>query len=616
MNLRDRADRNRTRNGGGTSSDLISLEILQQHFGNKRKEVAKSLGISVSTLKRVCRSRGIPRWPHPKRNNVSRHSDPHRQENPSPTFNTPSTNGHITMENEMGGPNSEPSECLPDSFEDPNFQNIGNAVYNETTIAGGSSQCVFQLQGHTTQSAAYPNCNALLFPQPQIASTEVLNENIGGSEYRRDLLASRAEAYFEGHVSESSNLTFHACYDAATPSEALASVATIPHMISHLIEGSPNTFQLENETGGRILELNEFLQDSLEVPSFGNTPNDLLVEMDFDGSFPGNYHNADFRFSSVHNETEAAGGSSKWAFQVQGQTTQFPAHPIPNVVVLPQPQIASTEVLSENMGSSKDGIDFLASLGEAFLEGDVFESSNLMVPAASSDAAGPSQPEAAILHTRPTTPQWILHLTGRPSECAFQSPEFPAYPNPNDLLDPHPQTASTQIPSEIMGSLEDQSNLLAPQEEPLIEGHVFGSVNGTVHSSSETALSQQPMATIPDALPTISDKTPTTDMMPRLAAREDTRSVTLKLTYGNTKIKFAFPLMSGIIELKEQVKKRLKTRLKKLDLDSFDVQYEDAAGDSILLGCDEDLRDHLQLSNNQEVRLLVVDNDANTENFR
>ncbi|KAH7860148.1 hypothetical protein Vadar_009954 [Vaccinium darrowii] len=766
--FQSRTERKRTRNGEGTSSDLISLETLQQHFGSKRKDVADSFGISVSTLKRVCRSRGIPRWPHTKRKNVSRHSDPHRQENPSPTFNTPSTNGHITMENEMGGPNSEPT------------------VYNETTTAAGSSQCVFRLQGHTTQSTAYPNHNALLFPQPQIASTEVLNESIGGSEYRRDLLASRAEAYFEGHVSESSNLTFHACYDAATPRQALASVATIPNMISHLVEGSPNTntFQLENEMGGLILEPNEFLPDSFEVPSFGNTLNDLLaemdfdgsfpvsrhsdphqqenpsptfntpstngqitmenemdgpsleptvynetttagsssqcvfqlegqtmqstayphrnallfpqtqiastevvneniggseygrdllasqaeaytatpsqalasvptiphmishlvegspktfqlenemgglilepneflpdffeapsfgntlgdllVEMDFDGSFPGNYRDADFSFSSVNNETEAAGGSYTWAFQVQGQTTQFPAYPISNVVALPPPQIASTEVLSENMGSSKDRINFLASQGEAFLEGHVFESSNLMVPAACSDAAGPSQPEATILHMMPTIPQGIPHLTGRSSEWAFQSPEFPAYPNPNDLVDPHPQTASTQIPSEIMGSLEDQSNLLAPQEEPLIEGHVFGSVNGTVHSSSETALSQQPVATIPGATPTISDQTPSISMMPHLAAREDTRSVMLKLTYGQKKIRFPFPLMSGIIELKEQVKKRLK----KLDLDSFDVEYEDATGDRILLGCDEDLRDHLQLSNNQEVRLLVVD---------
>jgi len=99
-------------------------------------------------------------------------------------------------------------------------------------------------------------------------------------------------------------------------------------------------------------------------------------------------------------------------------------------------------------------------------------------------------------------------------------------------------------------------------------------------------------------------------MMSDLAAREDTRSVVLKITYRKKILRFKFPLMSGINELKEEVKKRLK-----LELDSFDVEYEDEDGDSILLNCDEDLRNHLQLSSNPVIRLLVIDSDANTTDF-
>ncbi|KAL8053603.1 hypothetical protein ABFX02_05G082400 [Erythranthe guttata] len=41
----------------------LTLEALKPHFGTKLKDVAKELGVSISTIKRTCREYGIDRWP-------------------------------------------------------------------------------------------------------------------------------------------------------------------------------------------------------------------------------------------------------------------------------------------------------------------------------------------------------------------------------------------------------------------------------------------------------------------------------------------------------------------------------------------------------------------------
>ncbi|XP_058214025.1 uncharacterized protein LOC131325669 isoform X2 [Rhododendron vialii] len=662
-------------NREGISSHVFSLDILQPHFGSKREDVAKSLGISVSTLKRICRYHGIPRWPNRIRSSVSGLPNPYGEKNPLPTFNTLSTNGQTTMENEVGGQNLEPNECLPDSFDDPNFQNtrIGSisefgktptfydslsghchdaefcfsAVYSETEVAGDSSEWVFQLEGQTTQSIACANSNALVFPQRHIASEEVLNENGGSSEDRRDSLASQAEASFEGHVSESSNLTVLACSDAAAPNQPLATMPTVPNIIPHVTGGSSETFQLEKEMGGQIREPNEFLPDSFQDPSLCDAGNDSIVEIGktpaFHDSFHGNHCDVEFCFSSVYNETGAAGGSSRWAFQLEGQTTQIPSYPIPDVLVS-KPHIASIEVLSENMGRAEDRRILLpsqeTSQKEAFLQGHVFESSNLTVPTFS-DAAAPSQPLATILHTIPTIPPMVPRLTGGSSE-------FSGCPNLSGIVDPHPQITSTQILSENMRTLEDLGIFLVSQE-PFMEGCGSGSINPTIPSCLDPAPSQQPMMppsslvdphpqiastqilcdnmgtsealsiflvsqepfmkesgsgsnnqTIPSCLDPAPSQQP---RMPPLIASQDTSSVRVKATYGRTTIAFKLSFASGIIQLKEEVSKRLW-----FELGNFDLKYKDADGDLVSIVCDDDVRDYLQLLTslgNQVSKLFV-----------
>ncbi|KAH7852811.1 hypothetical protein Vadar_029502 [Vaccinium darrowii] len=410
----------------GIASHGYSFEHVQQHFGSKRENDAKILGVCLSTFKRITRDHGIRRWPNQIRNNVWRSPDPHREKNLSPMFKALSTTSPITMENDMGCQNPEPNELLPDSFEDLNFWNGENGSL------------------------------------PEIEKTPAFHDSLSGN-----------------------------CCEA-----------------------------------------------------------DICL--------------------SEHDKTQTAGGSFRWAFQLKGLTTQFTANPNLNTLVFPHPQIASTEVLSENMGSSEARTKLLASQAEGFLEGHVSDSSNLTFP--------------------------LEGQSMQPTDC----------PNHNTLQLPQPLIAVTQILNENMESSEDR---IASQQEPFLGGHVCGSINLTVPTCSGQSSSQQPMSTTPSTMHTI------LHMMPPLTSSLDASSVKLKATYRDTIVEFQLPLASGIIELKEEVAKILK-----LELDSFNVRYKDeeGEGDWILIPCDKDLRNYLQLFSslvNPVIRLLVVDKDASLTNL-
>ncbi|KAM7531449.1 hypothetical protein LguiB_034859 [Lonicera macranthoides] len=60
-----------------TTKLSCSLEALKQHFGMKIDDAADSLGISRSTLKRICRDNGINVWPYRKRKKNIMHTIPH-----------------------------------------------------------------------------------------------------------------------------------------------------------------------------------------------------------------------------------------------------------------------------------------------------------------------------------------------------------------------------------------------------------------------------------------------------------------------------------------------------------------------------------------------------------
>ncbi|KAF7144392.1 hypothetical protein RHSIM_Rhsim05G0036800 [Rhododendron simsii] len=160
------------------------------------------------------------------------------------------------MENDMAGQNPEPNEFLLDSFEDLNFWNTENGsiagienpnahVFLEssedrrnfleehvsessdlTSLACSDSQLVatilhtmpaiphmlpqltgrscepFQWEAQSMQPTAYANLNALVFPKPKMALTQIPTVNMGNLE---DWRASKQESVLEGHVSGSVN---------------------------------------------------------------------------------------------------------------------------------------------------------------------------------------------------------------------------------------------------------------------------------------------------------------------------------------------------------------------------------------------------------------------------
>ncbi|EOA15435.1 hypothetical protein CARUB_v10004076mg [Capsella rubella] len=91
----------------------------------------------------------------------------------------------------------------------------------------------------------------------------------------------------------------------------------------------------------------------------------------------------------------------------------------------------------------------------------------------------------------------------------------------------------------------------------------------------------------------------------RGASGSETRTITIKASYKEDIIRFRISSGSGIMELKDEVAKRLK-----LDAGTFDIKYLDDDNEWVLIACDADLQECLEIprsSRTNIVRLLVHD---------
>ncbi|KAJ8764819.1 hypothetical protein K2173_010284 [Erythroxylum novogranatense] len=92
---------------------------------------------------------------------------------------------------------------------------------------------------------------------------------------------------------------------------------------------------------------------------------------------------------------------------------------------------------------------------------------------------------------------------------------------------------------------------------------------------------------------------------PHVMARQEMKSITIKATYREDIIRFRISLNAGIVELKEEVAKRLK-----LEVGTFDIKYLDDDHEWVLIACDADLQecvDISRLSGSNIIRLSVQD---------
>ncbi|CAK7335773.1 unnamed protein product [Dovyalis caffra] len=99
------------------------------------------------------------------------------------------------------------------------------------------------------------------------------------------------------------------------------------------------------------------------------------------------------------------------------------------------------------------------------------------------------------------------------------------------------------------------------------------------------------------------------DAMPHVTSRQEMKNVTIKATYREDIIRFRISLSCGIVELKEEVAKRLK-----LEVGTFDIKYLDDDHEWVLIACDADLQECMDVSRSSSyyiIRLSVHDANAN-----
>ncbi|XP_043716224.1 protein NLP7-like isoform X2 [Telopea speciosissima] len=99
--------------------------------------------------------------------------------------------------------------------------------------------------------------------------------------------------------------------------------------------------------------------------------------------------------------------------------------------------------------------------------------------------------------------------------------------------------------------------------------------------------------------------TPFSHKMPHVAANLEIGTITIKATYREDIIRFRLSLTSGMVKLKEEVAKRLK-----LEVGSFDIKYLDDDHEWVLLACDADWHECMdvsRLSGGRVIRLFVYD---------
>ncbi|KAL7195271.1 hypothetical protein ACSBR1_035483 [Camellia fascicularis] len=371
-----------------TTESVLSFEDLQQHFGCKRDNAAKALGVSVSTVKRTCRQHGIPWWPSRKKKKVSKTDcillKPQGEKNVSPTCSKMPTDGQTERGNEMVG-------HLQDQNEGPNLSNTENGSNKEsiTTLIFQDSVPVSEMDCILLEPEGEKNVS-FTYKTPTVGIVLDFKEGPNLSN-------------IENHSNEES--TTAPTFQDSVPVFERDCILLEPQGEKNAspTHSTPTTGETEVGNGmvGHIQDQNGIVPEFLESPNLSNTENcsneKSLTIPNFQDSVPGNYPAMDFSILSTYRESAEAGGSSELAFQ-SNELTPLTAYPNPNACVFTQPHISLREMPIENVGSSRDSRNFSTSAVGFFMGGHVSESSWTM-PLCSNLA--PMQTMATIPHTMP-----------------------------------------------------------------------------------------------------------------------------------------------------------------------------------------------------------------------
>ncbi|KAI8553589.1 hypothetical protein RHMOL_Rhmol05G0027600 [Rhododendron molle] len=616
----------------------IVSENLQQYFGHTRKDVAAYFGVSVSTFKRMCRQQGITQWQNRmgSSGSVSKPPDQHGERNASTARETPSHNVQTGMEGELFGQNEVANVFRRDFMGGPIALNTSTAretpSHNVQTGMEGepvgqnqeSNECqqdfmerqfalntesgLIMVSRPPDQHGEMNTSTACERPSHNVQTGmkgELFGQNEVANVFRRDFMGGPIALNREsGLIMVSRPPDQHGERNTSTSCE------TPSHNVETRMEGElfgqnevANVFRRDfmggpialNRESGLIMVLRPPDQHGERNTSIACRTPSCNVETGMEVELVGqnqeaNVFRRDFTEgpTALNTENGLIIGSSS---QVNDQSTLSTPYQNHNALVFPQPRIRS--MLSENRGGSIDWRNSLASQAEPFSDRHISGSINLAFPTWL-DQAAPSQhaeghsvqstvyPYHNAVHHFPEG-----HSRDPLDQLEGQTMQFPAHPNPNALGLPQFQIASSQVPS----ANEDR---IASQVESFFMGHVSESSNLAFPEYSDAAAPIHPVATI-------------------LTERQDTRSVKVKATYGDSIIKFQLPLTSGIKELMQEVSKAPDC-----ELGSFDVYYKDEDGDWILMTRDYNVSEYLQLLNslgNQATKLKVRKKVPNTTNI-
>ncbi|XP_019428622.1 PREDICTED: protein NLP6-like [Lupinus angustifolius] len=177
-------------------------------------------------------------------------------------------------------------------------------------------------------------------------------------------------------------------------------------------------------------------------------------------------------------------------------------------------------------------------------------------------------------------------------ELAFQPTNtlnFPSdYPIPNIAPAELQQQPFREMLIEDAGSSEDFRNLCPSITDAILED-LIPEACGTNLPCSDLA-PRQSLHTLNNAV------TP--------ADRKEIKNVTIKATYKQYIIRFRVSLTCSIVDLREEVAKRLK-----LEVGTFDIKYLDDDNEWVLIACDADMQECMDVSSSGSniVRVLVHD---------
>ncbi|KAG9154994.1 hypothetical protein Leryth_012178 [Lithospermum erythrorhizon] len=164
---------------------------------------------------------------------------------------------------------------------------------------------------------------------------------------------------------------------------------------------------------------------------------------------------------------------------------------------------------------------------------------------------------------------------------------------PDAFVSSHAQEPFHRMPIEDVGSSHDLRNLSPAGEGMFDERQQEYSFT---NAQSSNALLKD-------------NKDGPSDQKPSHFARPEIKTITIKATYREDIIRFRLSLESGIDILNEEVAKRLK-----LDLGTFEIKYLDDDHEWVLIACDADLQECVDISRSSGysiIRLLVHDMLAN-----